>query len=146
MLTFPQFILLKRYSYDLHLTRICADTLPSSSYTTSRPPSPTMKQGKKKRLKEMWCLCPSVNTLPARLNFLRKKSSENGLITAATFHLQPRGLTVGLEDSPSLPRLLPSAVSHLRFTACPPKLLQPTGHKGKLEIPDLAQDALKLWE
>lgn len=76
----------------------------------------------------------------------KKKSGENGLITAVTFHLQPRGLAVGLKDSPSLPPLLPSAMSHLRFTASALQLLQPTGHRGKLEIPGLAQDAWKPWE
>lgn len=72
-----------------------------------------------------------------------KKSSENGLITAVTFHWQPRGLAVGLKDSPSLPPLLPSAMSHLRFTASAVQLLEPTGHGGKLEIPGLAQNGLE---
>lgn len=75
-----------------------------------------------------------------------KNRGENGLITAVTFHLQPRRLAVGLKESPSLPPLLPSAMSHLRFTASARQLLQPTGHRGKLDIPGLSQDAWKLWE
>lgn len=76
-----------------------------------------------------------------RLNIWSKKSGENGLITAVTFHLQPRGLTIGQQDSPSLPLLLPSAMSHLLFTAGALQLLKPTGHRGKFEIPGLVQDA-----
>lgn len=84
---------------------------------------------------------------PMRLNIWSiKKSGENGLIIAVTFHLQPGGLTIGLQDSPSLPPLLPSAMSHLLFTANALQLLKPVGHRGKLEIPGLAQDAWKLWE
>lgn len=76
-----------------------------------------------------------------------KKSGENGLITSVTFHSQPGGVAAGLKDSPRLPPLLPSAMSHLRFTASALQLLQPTGHRGKLEIPGLAQDARrKVWE
>lgn len=80
------------------------------------------------------------------MNIWRIKRSENGLITAVTLHLQPGGLTVGLKDSPSLPPLFPSAMSHLRFTASTLQLLQPTGHRGILEIPGLAQNTTNLWE
>lgn len=54
--------------------------------------------------------------------------------------MQPRGHTVGLKDSPSLPPLLPSAMSHLWFTASILQLLEPPGHRGILEIHGLAQD------
>lgn len=69
----------------------------------------------------------------------REKSGENGLITTVTFHSQPRGRTVGLRDSPSLPPLPPSAVSRLQ-------VLGPTGHRGKSATVDLAQDDRKLRE
>lgn len=118
--------------HDLHLTWLYAVTthyLPALAQPHSPATTTTSGELKKKRLKwSLVCLCPSVSTLPVRLNIWRKKGGENGLITAVTFHLQPRGLAVGLKDSPSLPPLLPSAMSHLRFTASALQLLQPTGH------------------
>lgn len=88
---------------------------------------------KKKVSNEIWCTCVLQWTLlPWGWIFGEKKSGENGLITAVTFYLQPRGLAVGLKDSPSLPPLLPSAMSHLRFTGSALQLLEPTGHRGQI--------------
>lgn len=117
-------------------------------HTTSLPPfSPFQESNKKKAEMKFGVLVSFSDHSSREAQCLEdKKRGENGLITAVTFHLQPRRLAVGLKDSPSLPLLLPSAMSHLRFTASALQLLQPTGHRGKLDIPGLSQDAWKLWE
>ena len=131
------FIPLERHYHDLHLTRLCAVTthyLPALTQPLSLLPTPPQEQ--KKRLKwNLVYLCPSVNTLPGRLNIWRiKKKWWKWINYRGHFPLAAQGTrrrTERFTSSPTAP-----SICHVTPTVHSQRAAAPPAHRARGQIRD----------